>query len=211
MHQEGPVEDDGLRFKVGDEWAVETGTWREGDATELALTYQGGVPTNTPTMTPTSTRTPTSVPTPTSTATPVGTPVATATATLTPSPSPTSKPTRAIGGLVWEDFDADGQPESGEPPLPGAVVRLLNGQGAEVGQRTTLADGLYLFDDLPAGQYSVTALAPAGYQLTTPASAVVYLTGYETVPVHFGALLVATLTPTPGDPIYRVWLPCVWK
>jgi hypothetical protein len=29
--------------------------------------------------------------------------------------------------------------------------------------------------------------------------------------VDFGALLVATLTPTPGGPAYRVWLPCVWK
>ena len=211
--QEGPVEDEGVRFKVGDEWAVESGTWREGDATELALNYQGGVPTNTPTMTPTptSTLTPTGAPTPTSTATPDGTPVVTATATATASPSPTSKPVRAIGGVVWEDVDADGKPEAGEPPLPGAVVRLLNGQGAEVGQRTTPADGIYLFNDLPAGQYSVTAQMPAGYQLTTPATAVVYLTGYGTVPVDFGALLVATLTPTPGGQAYRVLLPCVWK
>jgi len=205
--QEGPLEDAELRFRVGEEWAEERGIWHEEGTTELALTSHGGVPTSTPTMTPTRT----STPTPTSTATVPGTVVPTASATVTATPSPTDLPVRGIGGVVWNDADADRWRDVGEPGLAGAVVALFESQDVEVGRRTTQADGHYLFNDLPAGRYVLVAQAPAGYELTTAGTAKLDLVGYETISVDFGALLVATLTPTPGGPVSDVFLPCVWK
>ena len=71
--------------------------------------------------------------------------------------------TYAIGDYVWIDANRDGiqgDPEDGEHPLNGVTVVLYNGEGDELDRTTTGADGRYIFDNLPAGEYQV------GFELT---------------------------------------------
>lgn len=65
----------------------------------------------------------------------------------------------AVGDVVWIDGDDDGlQGGAEDVPLAGVTVTLLDGEGAPVpgvASQVTGADGLYLFDALPAGDYRV--------------------------------------------------------
>ncbi len=71
-------------------------------------------------------------------------------------------PYRSIGDTVFHDVNHNGQPEAGEG-LAGVTVRLTppadvdlgNGAGQPV-TTTTDSQGNYRFDNLPAGQYTVT-------------------------------------------------------
>jgi protocatechuate 3,4-dioxygenase beta subunit len=71
--------------------------------------------------------------------------------------------TTAIGDLVWEDLDADGVQDAGEPGIPGVTVELYDCQGNLVETAVTGANGEYLFDNLMPGCYEVEFTAPAGY------------------------------------------------
>ncbi|WP_397446192.1 SdrD B-like domain-containing protein [Polaribacter sp. R77954] len=78
----------------------------------------------------------------------------------------------SIGDTVWFDTNANGTQEAGEPGLQGATVTLDPGTPADASDDTTTttdANGNYLFDTLPAGNYTVitdlstvTAGLPAG-------------------------------------------------
>lgn len=59
-----------------------------------------------------------------------------------------------IGDRVWEDRDNNGEQDSGERPLSGVTLDLLNTDDQVVGTRTTAADGLYSFDVTP-GEWTV--------------------------------------------------------
>ncbi|WP_394162625.1 SdrD B-like domain-containing protein [Galactobacter valiniphilus] len=68
----------------------------------------------------------------------------------------------AIGDFTWIDVDRDGVQDENEPVLPGVIVTLLDKdgnaiKGADDQDRiaTTDANGFYLFDELPAGEYRV--------------------------------------------------------
>lgn len=68
--------------------------------------------------------------------------------------------TYAVGDFTWIDSDRDGVQDSGEPVLAGVRVELLDGTGRPVLDgagdpvaTVTDADGRYLFDELPAGEY----------------------------------------------------------
>ncbi len=82
-----------------------------------------------------------------------------------------------VGDTVWYDNDGDGLQESGEGGVQGVVVTLYStttGQPVEVSPGvpmtdTTDANGLYLFDNLPPGDYYVVFdldTLPSGYQVT---------------------------------------------
>jgi uncharacterized repeat protein (TIGR01451 family) len=76
----------------------------------------------------------------------------------------------AIGDRVWDDLDADGTQDAGEPGLEDVDVALVQ-DGATVAATTTGADGAYLFEDLLPGAYRVVVdagTAPAGHVATTP-------------------------------------------
>ncbi|MFZ2501710.1 MAG: SdrD B-like domain-containing protein, partial [Nocardioides sp.] len=77
-----------------------------------------------------------------------------------------------VGDYVWIDVNRDGVQDTSDIPVEGATLRLTDADGNpvtdvdgnEVGPLTTLADGSYLFADLPPGQYIVTidpSTAPA--------------------------------------------------
>lgn len=64
--------------------------------------------------------------------------------------------TFALGDRVWQDFDLDGVQDGGEPGLGGVRVELYPaGSDTLLAATTTDADGHYLFDLLPAGDYRV--------------------------------------------------------
>ncbi len=75
-----------------------------------------------------------------------------------------------LGNRVWEDLNADGIQEAGEPGIGGVVVRLRNSSGVLIGSTTTNLTGFYSFGNLVPGDYSVEFTTPAGYQLS-PADA----------------------------------------
>ena len=70
-------------------------------------------------------------------------------------------PTYAIGDQVWQDRNADGIQESGEPGLPGVPVTLFTATGSVVASTVTDSAGRYLFDRLPVGSYRVGFGLPA--------------------------------------------------
>lgn len=73
------------------------------------------------------------------------------TVVFTNTPIPT---TYAIGDRVWNDLDADGIQDAGEPGLAGIAVTLT--KGAVTQTTTTDANGLYAFANLVAGTYAVS-------------------------------------------------------
>ena len=82
---------------------------------------------------------------------------------MVPQPEPA-----ALGDRVWEDLDADGIQDAGEPGIPDVTVELYTCAGDPVASITTGADGLYLFDGLMPGNYYVMFYGPDGYIFSPP-------------------------------------------
>jgi LPXTG-site transpeptidase (sortase) family protein len=72
-------------------------------------------------------------------------------------------PLASIGDFVWNDLNANGIQDAGEPGIPGVTVNLLDSGGATIGTTTTNASGLYSFTNLMPGTYSVQFVKPGGY------------------------------------------------
>ena len=71
-----------------------------------------------------------------------------------------------LEGLVFEDFNNDGEVNFGETALENVAVELTgtDDRGNAVSATTlTDGDGLYIFTDLRLGEYTVTEVQPAGY------------------------------------------------
>jgi gliding motility-associated-like protein len=74
-----------------------------------------------------------------------------------------------IGDFVWEDLNANGQQDGGEPGLSGVSIDLngTTGLGVPVNLNTTSGGGgAYIFTDLEPGTYTLTFNAFAGYERT---------------------------------------------
>lgn len=61
----------------------------------------------------------------------------------------------SIGDTLWCDVNANGSQESSEEGLAQVTVTLLNDTDAPISSVQTDADGMYLFEDLPPGTYTV--------------------------------------------------------
>jgi len=74
--------------------------------------------------------------------------------------------TSQVSGLVYADKNKDGQAQDNEPRLKGISVTLrgTDAGGHRVFMRTRTDDGgIYQFNNLPAGTYSISVNTPPGY------------------------------------------------
>ena len=69
----------------------------------------------------------------------------------------------SIAGRVWVDPDEDCLFDSGEQPLAGVTIQLLDAGGNVIRTTTTNAQGEYHFTGLAPGVYGVRELQPSGY------------------------------------------------
>ncbi len=71
----------------------------------------------------------------------------------------------SISGQVHADSNGDCvfDPSEGDKPIEGVALVLLDADGNEVGRTVTDSQGMYSFDDLPPGEYSVREVQPDGY------------------------------------------------
>jgi hypothetical protein len=79
---------------------------------------------------------------------------------------PATPPPSSLSGLVFEDFNNDGQVDFGEKGIPGVAIALTGTDdlGNPVNQSmTTTTDGAYWFLGLRPGNYFITETQPAGY------------------------------------------------
>lgn len=181
-------------------------------------------PTDTATQTPTATRTATLPPTRTPSRTRTFTPTRTPTRTRVPTrtvppgstvtPTPTPLPTSFIAGRKFEDRNADGVADAGEPFLrdwtiyidengDGVLNGLLGAQGrcGEAIEPCTRTDALgnYAMTNLAPGTYLVREVQQPGWRQTTADPADIPITavlrGYARV--DFGNVRASTPTQTP--------------
>ncbi len=75
----------------------------------------------------------------------------------------------SVGNLVWEDKDGDGKWDGIEPGISGVTVNLQGATGAgEVVNKTTSTNGngIYFFDGLTPGNYTISFDIDPDYQVT---------------------------------------------
>lgn len=79
-----------------------------------------------------------------------------------------------IGNKVWDDYNANGEQNPGEPGKSGVQLALNGntGNGTPVaGTATTGSDGTYEFGNLIPGTYTLTFTTPNGFIITLPNTA----------------------------------------
>ncbi|MCD1259295.1 carboxypeptidase regulatory-like domain-containing protein [Paenibacillus athensensis] len=74
----------------------------------------------------------------------------------------------ALGDLVWEDTNANGRQDGGEPGISGVTVELYDAADLStlLQSTTTNASGKYSFTNLDPGHYQIKFLLPTGYKST---------------------------------------------
>jgi hypothetical protein len=98
-----------------------------------------------------------------------------------------------ISGIVFDDFNADGTQNAGEPGLAGVEVQLIGTSGTST--TTSAADGSYTFLAVADGEYEVKQIVDplSGRIATTPSSSLVTVCGCGTAQgADFGQNLVNT-------------------
>ena len=74
--------------------------------------------------------------------------------------------TASLGDFVFEDTNGNGIQDDGEPGVEGVVVNLKDEEGIVIATTTTDENGVYTFEDLAPGTYSVQFELPADYNYT---------------------------------------------
>ncbi len=69
----------------------------------------------------------------------------------------------SVGNLVWDDLNANGQYDMGEPGIPNVVVTLYSSTGTPLQTRTTDANGTFSFMELYPESYYLGFTLPSGY------------------------------------------------
>ncbi len=73
-----------------------------------------------------------------------------------------------VGSCVWEDINANGILEQGEPSIAGVEVNLFTAEGVLYASTQTNPSGFYQFDDVPLGIYFLEFIAPEDLEFTFP-------------------------------------------
>ena len=110
----------------------------------------------------------------------------------------------AIGGIKFEDLNANGVRDPGEPGLSGFTINLTPAAPGSppVGSIVTDANGNFLFLDVTPGNYVLSEVQRAGFSLTVPALnsiPVTLATGGSSVANEFGnfrGVLTGTISGT---------------
>jgi LPXTG-site transpeptidase (sortase) family protein len=71
--------------------------------------------------------------------------------------------TASLGDFVWNDLNADGIQDAGEPGISGVTVNLYDGSSTFITSTATDTNGNYIFNNLTPGDYSVRFIIPSGY------------------------------------------------
>ena len=103
----------------------------------------------------------------------------------------------SVRGLVYQDWDEDGEWDPEEPALAGATLSLVDAQGATVGSALTDDDGLYRFKNVQPGEYTLIETPPLGYSSLGETQVRVTVQAHEVSVVNFGNVLWL-LTPGVG-------------
>jgi len=72
-----------------------------------------------------------------------------------------------IGDFVWNDLNENGLQDTNEPGLPGVILTLSNDLGISIVTDTSDSKGLYLFEKIRPGNYTVEAQLPSGFKAAT--------------------------------------------
>jgi len=68
-----------------------------------------------------------------------------------------------VSGTVWDDLDADGIYDSGEPGVDGATLTLYDSDDQPMDVQVTGLDGTFSFPNLPPGEYYTKLSPPPDY------------------------------------------------
>jgi len=110
--------------------------------------------------------------------------------------------TGVIHGVIYQDWDQDGERAEFEPTLADAEIALLDLFGNEVARVVTGADGAYSFENLSSAGYILVESAPLGYSLpegseiddldadTDEIEMAVIAADGETLKINFGHVLM---------------------
>lgn len=72
----------------------------------------------------------------------------------------------SISGLVWIDANGDGVRQGIEENVGGVIMTLVDDNGATIATSMTNVDGVYLFDLVVAGEYTIVAAVPSPFVAT---------------------------------------------
>ena len=71
----------------------------------------------------------------------------------------------SVGDRVWYDLDGNGIQDPNEPGVEGVIVELRQGNTV-IATTTTGPNGIYLFENVAPGLYSVVFRKPDGYDFS---------------------------------------------
>ena len=112
----------------------------------------------------------------------------------------TTAGTGTVCALLWNDTNGNGVRDAGEGLLAGGQLSVVEiSSGRPVQAYTT--DGVsepHCFMNLPAGQYTISAAAPAGYNATTVTSTPLEVVAGSTSTLEFGAQPSAAVANQPA-------------
>ncbi|MEF7616672.1 CARDB domain-containing protein [Aquincola sp. MAHUQ-54] len=104
----------------------------------------------------------------------------------------------SLGGVKFDDSNANGVLDAGEALLAGWTIQLdRNGDGSIDATAVTGADGSYRFENLGPGVYHLSEVAQAGWLRTTPGNgvfSVVATSGLAAADLHFASVRPASIS-----------------
>jgi protocatechuate 3,4-dioxygenase beta subunit len=107
----------------------------------------------------------------------------------------------SIGDRVWLDNNGDGVQDAGEPGVSNVLVTLYNSSNVAVASMYTDANGLYLFTNVPPGNYTVGVSLPPAMVFSPNNGATSVINNSDIIPANGRT---ASFTVNAGDQIRYV-------